>query len=124
MPPEAKVAIFENDPDLVDTYRFSLEKAGHQVVGVATTMEECGELIPKLGELGVEVVLLDEHLDAQDHRNYIEGRTVVRGIRGRYPKVKILDISAFGTVGGADTSLSKTRMIGQRLDIGKFVTIF
>lgn len=120
MPPEAIVAIFEDNPSFLEEYRWYMKDGGHSVVGVATNMSEAVGLVPRLDELGVEVVLLDGNL-SPDMDDGSEGRLLARGIKSRNPDIKIVGVSMAGTVEGADFNVSKTRMLVDRVDLGEFV---
>lgn len=125
MPPEARVAIYEDEPSFIKTCKFELEQAGHTVVGVARDMDEAVELLPKLGDLGVEVVLVDGNLSPEADSG-VEGMLITEGIKSRHPNIKVIGISMSRPVVGADANMTKTQMTVNRIrkgpTIGDLVT--
>jgi len=89
MPPEAKVAVIEDMKDWQDEFALLLPEAGHSVVGAATTVPEARSLIPKMGELGVQVVILDGNLSPEAWDGS-EGRILATEIIQIYPEIKII----------------------------------
>jgi response regulator of citrate/malate metabolism len=124
MPPEARVAIIEDDEMFRLTHQITMEEAGHHVVAQAASMEDAQELIPTLGELGVQVVLLDGNL-TPGQKDGSEGRLLAGAIKNAYPNngMKIVGVTFDQDgVGGADVSVPKERVLRGIVDLGALVT--
>ena len=100
MPPEAKVAIFEDKEYEILLAQGNLRAAGHTVVGIASTMGEAEELIPQLGELGVQVAIVDGNLTTGDGSGN-DGLNIHRQIKQLFPDITTVRYSR-GPLEGLD----------------------
>lgn len=122
MPPEARVAIIEDVPDLRFHYTFALEEHGHEVVAEAGTLAEARALVHTLGEIEVNVVLLDGNL-SNDQNDGSEGRMLADAIKRDYPDTKIIGITSDPNgVNGVDKNVYKSGVMIGGVDLGKIVT--
>lgn len=106
MPPEATVFMVEDDEQWRDINRSNLERAGHKVVAEATTRAEALEQVGKLGELGVNVAVIDGNLDTLDGVFGGDGQAVLAAIRQLAPGVKVVGMAG-DTIRGADINVGK-----------------
>lgn len=114
MPPEAKVFIAEDRAKWQATYERILPIGGHSVVATATTMDEASEVIPTLGDLGVQVAIVDGNLG--EDTNGEDGRLIADQLRNLYPDIKIVGASMDPDgVHGADVNVWKGRMEPRKL---------
>lgn len=122
MPPEARVFIAEDSLVYQSKYTAILASAGHEVVLVASTMEEVDQAIPKLGELEVQVALVDGNLtpEASDGS---EGCRIARQIKQVYPDIGIVGVSlsSYG-VDGADINVNKLTLHVNPFRLSEVVT--
>ena len=80
MPESAKIFLVDdNKSDLFNT-RYFLEKAGHEIIVEATSLDKALMLIPELTEKGVNVAIVDGNLTPGDSSGR-DGQMVAREIR-------------------------------------------
>lgn len=119
MPPEARVAIFEDDPRFVRRYRRILGDSGHTVVVVASTIGKAQTVLETLGRRKVQVVIVDGNLTPGDISGE-DGRKVNARIKQLFPGIITIGISG-SKVKGADLSLAKDGSQGLQ-KLGRLVT--
>ena len=102
-----RIAVFEDDPIDRRDLLSNLDWKGHHVVGIATNVTEAQELIPGLGELGVQVAIVDGNLTPWNKHGE-EGRQIIEQIKELFPEIV--------TIGWGGLSLSVSDY-----DIGKGV---
>lgn|GEM_PF-1528755 len=118
-PENALVFVADDDVDQQGDYVRWLPRGGHRVVATATSLIEAGEVIPTLGEQGVQVAIVDGNLGkgplaSSDGR---DGRMIVEQIRKLYPEIKIVGATtAPEGVAGADVNIRKSEMSPARLN--------
>lgn len=100
-----RIAVFEDDPIDRRDLLSNLDWKGHHVVGIATNVTEAQELIPGLGELGVQVAIVDGNLTPWNKHGE-EGRQIIEQIKELFPEIV--------TIGWGGLSLSASDY-----DIGK-----
>jgi len=116
MPPEAKVAIIEDMQDWQEEFALLLPEAGHIVSGTATSMLEASRLIPQMGELGIQVVILDGNLSPNAYDGS-EGRKLASRIVQIYPDIKIIGFTRDERgVEGAHIDMNKADYDGDKLN--------
>jgi DNA-binding response OmpR family regulator len=76
----ARIVVIEDEPDQAELYRMALEAAGHEVALVHEDVQQVA------GD--VHLVVLDERLGGRS------GSALIPGIRGRWPGVRILVLTA------------------------------
>ena len=104
----AKAFVAEDDSWWQEIYRDILEGEGHQVLLTATNRAEALAAVEKLGELGIDLALIDGNLNEWDSDG-ADGQAVLAAIRAKAPNVKTVGVSAL-SVRGADAQASKTRI--------------
>ncbi|MFH0750141.1 MAG: response regulator [Candidatus Gottesmanbacteria bacterium] len=87
-PERARIFIVEDNEDFQNLYKIDLENNGHIVVKTARTQDEAMEIINELGNLGIQVTILDQN-------DNINGVAVATAIRSKHPEIKLI-----GFVGG------------------------
>ncbi len=120
MPPEARVAIFEDDPRFIRMYKRVLKDSGHTVVVEASTVAKAHAVLETLGEQKVQVAIIDGNLTSGDTSGE-DGREINTRIKQLFPDIRTIGVSGSGGVDGADSSLNKGDF--QRLEkLGEVVT--
>lgn len=114
-PEKAKVFIAEDDKHYQSFFKKLLEKAGHTIVASATNLPEALGLVERLGELNVDVAVIDGNLNEYDSDGH-DGQSVLRAIREHAPRVKTVGMSG-NSVRGTDVDLGKANLV----DIGEVV---
>lgn len=108
MPIEAKIVIMNDHPAHVRATSAFLDAFGHTVVGITTTVAESLALVPRLEEIGTQVVLLDGNFTKGDISG-TDGRIIAQAIRQNSPEVRIVGYSASGFVEGAHINFDRRR---------------
>lgn len=91
---QAKIAIFEDDPDIISTMMdFFNYYSEHNVVATATNLTEALNLIPALESLGVQVATVDGNL-GRFSRGGSDGRRIIAEIRRQHPGITTIGMSA------------------------------
>jgi DNA-binding NtrC family response regulator len=106
MPPEARVAVFEDDQDAREILKVYLEIKGHKVVFEATSMPEAEAIIPTLGEHEIQVAVIDGNLTRGEDSGR-EGKRINEQIKGLFPNIKTVG-NSLGLVEGVDVNIGKT----------------
>ena len=75
----AHILIIEDEPDLIDTWTYYLEQAGHKIT--ATTEGDAGLDIAR--NLALDLILLDLRLSADRGSPYANGMEILRQVRSR-----------------------------------------
>ena len=114
MPPEAKVAVFEDDPEWQEKIRRSLTNHGHSVVVEALTLQEALDALETFREKNVNVVVLGGNLDGpivggDDPEN--DSRKILYEMRitGLDNEVKTVGLSGL-ELSGTTVDLGKTHV--------------
>ena len=124
MPPEAKVFIAEDNLVWRSFFADALSDGGHQVVATASSMDEVNKIIPQLGELGVQVALVDGNLTPEAF-NGSEGRKIVSTLRQIYPDISVVGVSMNPNgVDGANLNLTKRSIKENPENLNKVITNF
>jgi CheY-like chemotaxis protein len=90
----AQVALFEDDPDYASTVGDFLDIGGHVLAFHATNIDEALCAIPKLGQMGITIALVDGNLGRWS-RGGADGRQIIEEIRKKYgKKIKIIGLSS------------------------------
>jgi two-component system response regulator VanR len=100
----ARILIIEDEPDVADLYRLTLEIEGHEVVAVH---QDPREILPGRAETAdslpePDLIILDERLKG------LSGTEYLPRIRSTYPEARILvatadpDIGSWAVTNGAD----------------------
>lgn len=114
MPPEARVAVIEDEPGLQTLYGRWLQSGGHSIVARATNVTEAGDVIDTLKAGDVDVAIVDGNLGSS--RNGEDGSLVIQKLRARLSDVKIIGASSdLAGVFGADVNLTKPDMVTKDL---------
>ncbi len=111
MPEKARVFVNEDRPDWQRTIGSELEKAGHIVVGKATSFDQAYDAVETYGRLKVQAATVDGSLTEKN-----DGDRLAARIRERAPGVKIVSLSGGSPVEGADVDVGK-------LDIQKLAKV-
>jgi DNA-binding NtrC family response regulator len=122
MPPEAKVAIIDGNAAWRFSHAQSLSAQGHETKAVATDFPEAQKLIPQLGALGVQVVLIDNNLSYwQGDKS--EGEVLTKAIKAAFPDMTIVGVTTDGVeIPGTGANVSKKELAQGTVDLGEFVT--
>lgn len=115
-PERARVAIAEDNQSYVDIMKEFLEMEGHTVVAHAANLPDALELVHKLVELKVDVLLLDGNLNDYDYKGY-DAQTILAKMREINSTVKTIGVSG-NEIKGVTRDLGKANMV----DIAKAVT--
>jgi two-component system, NtrC family, response regulator AtoC len=86
-----RLLVVEDDPRLLDILTSHLDRMGYAVRGARGG----GQALQLLAEAPVDVILSDVRMPGMD------GRTLLQVVRERYPDVKLVLMTAFGTVDDA-----------------------
>lgn len=114
-PEKARVFIAEDNKDYQSFLKEFLEEAGHTIVACATNLPDALRLVKRLGELSVDVAVIDGNLNEYDSDGH-DGQSVLRAIREHAPRVKTVGMSG-NSVRGTDVDLGKANLV----DIGEVV---
>ena len=122
MPPEVNVAIIDGNAAWRFGHSESLSAQGHEVKAVASDISEAQKLIPQLGELGVQVVLIDNNLSYwQGDKS--EAEALTKAIKAASPDITVVGVTTDGVeIPGTDANLSKKELAQGTVDLGEFVT--
>lgn len=122
MPPEARVAIIEDNGIIRTFEKKALEKEGHTVVAVAKTKEEAQLLLPRLSHLRVNVILMDGNLSEDDNSGR-DGAELTKQAHELNAGITVLGVSGHpdGVV-GADYNVNKVDVVLGDINLGKTVT--
>jgi hypothetical protein len=95
---------------------------GHETKAVVTDFPEAQKLIPRLGELGVQVVLIDNNLSYwQGDKS--EGEVLTKAIKAASPDITVVGVTTDGIeIPGTDVNISKKELAQGTVDLGQFVT--
>lgn len=93
MPQQARIFLVEDDILEVRQVKYFLEKAGHEIVVEAKSLEEAFNLIPQLPGQGVNVAIVDGNLTAGDSSGR-DGQAVATAIREKAKGIKIVAYSS------------------------------
>ena len=86
-----RLLVVEDDPRLLDILTSHLDRMGYAVRGARGG----GQALQLLAEAPVDVVLSDVRMPGMD------GRTLLQVVRERYPEIKLVLMTAFGSVDDA-----------------------
>ena len=114
MPPEAKLAVFDDSEVFQRIMKVQLEKAGHEVLLTAGTLSSALERVKLFSELEIDVVLVDGNYEDPAVTGK-EGEALVEAIRKHSPNVLIVGVGAL-EVRGADINVVKSKI---KSDIGE-----
>lgn len=91
----AQVAIFEDNDLVREIYKGQLRETTHQVVAEADTLANALETIEsiKLGNLVVDVILLDGNLDTKGQGFGYDAKTIVQAIQKNNLTAKVIGLS-------------------------------
>lgn len=92
MPPEAKIFLSEDDPNLRKVTKRGLEFEGHRVVVEAHDLKTALDGVETARELGVNVAVLDGNLTPRDV-SCRDGRMVASALRAAIPGIRIVAFS-------------------------------
>lgn len=115
-PERAKVFVAEDDKSWQELIKEILVDEGHEVVSLATNLQDALAAIERLEELDVQVAIIDGNLTNYDTSGH-DGQTVLKAIRETASKVKTIGLSG-NNVHGVDKDLGKVNAV----DLGKTVT--
>ncbi|MFH2019769.1 MAG: hypothetical protein ABII80_04105 [bacterium] len=115
-PERAKAFVVEDDKHWQDIIRESLEDEGHQLILLATNLNEALAAIDRFAELGVQVAIIDGNL-SEDDKTGSDGQKVLSVIRKVAPQVKTIGHSSH-SVCGVDVDLGKENSV----NLGETVT--
>ena len=104
-PEQAKVFLAEDDIGLRGTIKGLVNKAGHEVVGEAGTLNGAVAAIEELKVLGVNVAVLDGNLTEEDFSGD-DGAQIATALRKEIPGIRIVSLSAQAQTYG-DAHVSK-----------------
>jgi CheY-like chemotaxis protein len=122
MPPEANVAIIDGNAAWRFGHSESLSAQGHIVKAVASDISEAQKLIPQLGELGVQVVLIDNNLSYRQG-DKSEGQILTEAIKTAFPDITVVGVTSdHAEIAGTDANLDKKELAQGTVDLGEFVT--
>ncbi len=114
-PENALVFVAEDSASWQSTYKRVLPAAGHQVVATATSLPQAAEVIPTLGEQGVQVAIVDGNLGLSQWGE--DGAIVVERLRAEVPGIKIVGVTSDPDgVKGADVNIRKSEIDPTKLN--------
>ena len=109
--PSAKLLVVDDLEDWQKTIRGVLEDKGY-TVSVAGSSKDAVAL---LNASEYDLALLDLRLDETDEEN-VEGLTLAKTIRDRWPKIKIVIVTGYGTPEVVQQSMESGSHGGRLLD--------
>lgn len=95
-PPEARIGFIDDHPLASVMIPKTIEKMGSTLVSQAATKDEADDLVDRIEETGINVLLVDDNLDVA-HAGY----DIVKRVREEHPDVNILSISSSSSMGDA-----------------------
>ena len=114
-PENARIFYVEDDESRAETDTEELEEAGHRVVLVATNNEGFEEAFPKLGELGINVAIVDGNLDEDDESGR-DGERMAGKIKNQYPDITVIGRSLENPIPSADINCPKIEGLQKLVD--------
>lgn len=104
---KARVFVAEDDPDLLESLKYVIEKEGHTVTLSAASLSDALAAISTFPQFGIQIASIDGNL-RKGEKSGSDGRQMVAAIRNAAPEVKIVGISG-QTIPGVDVDLGKDR---------------
>lgn len=103
-PERARIFLVEDNTTLREMLERAVQLDGHEVITTANSYESASKLIPQLGELAINVALLDgKLLDGK-----LAGEQVAAAIQDRYGSdITLVDISSGGEMPGVSHHADK-----------------
>lgn len=117
-PEKARVVIGEDDGGYRQLVTGIVKSAGHTVVEALSTRADVLAILPRLKELGVNVLMTDGNY-TQDDFSGVDGEDIVEAARREAPEVKIIGLSG-GKIPGVDLFIGKNTK--NTLTLGEAVT--
>ncbi len=119
-PKEARVFIIDDNSIIRELYSRGLSLfGGHTVVGEAATEREAVAAIPRLAELGVQVILLDSNLGIGGRG---AGQRLLPQLRAVHPRVAIINFGAEDIIPGVDVPFRKGIEDGGPQELARIIT--
>ena len=116
-PEKAEIIIVDDNEDRSSSLATFLIRAGHQILGIATTRKEAEKIIAEIKKL--DVALLDGNLDPTEsnpHMFGVDGEHLAKLVRQKFPQVKVISIS------GRPQDWSDTPLLRGGAEIAEAVT--
>lgn len=115
-PERARVAIAEDSTTFIKIIRELLKDSGHEVVAQVSNLPDALELVHKLAELKVDVLLLDGNLTEDEYKGY-DAQAILAEMTKLNSTVKTIGLSG-NNIRGVTKDLGK----GNIMDLAKAIT--
>ncbi|MCA9332377.1 hypothetical protein KDA00_00720 [Candidatus Saccharibacteria bacterium] len=107
----ARIAHFEDNESLRQLLSEMFQYYGHAIVGVASTMEEAGQLVEHIEPGEVDIAIVDGNLTRNGPGQVGENRDgaeIANLLRSKFGNsVTIIGYPGYGVIEGADVNLQK-----------------
>lgn len=105
-PENSKVFLVENNDLAIKNYITSLERGGHTILQIASSLGDALKKIPDLDKLDINVAIVDGNLSEGDESGR-DGETVAEQIKAQHPDILVIGRALENPISAADINCPK-----------------